>query len=608
MGNKSSYNLPGYGLVEYQLYPHAQKVFDLLEGRGHVERLRNTDHLGTLRDIFPGAHHTRYEYVIAQLALITELCSASEGPEKDEEFQVGGRMREFDELTAVGEAPSRGDVLQTLVMAANIGHLPSTFAGERALLLHLKEDSNAHRSFRKGLPTLEDKHSFDDVIEGFLIHRIHYYVSLFLLDRYRRPEGAEEVVRYCQSVIRSYLDRSKEARYSENPTWRLYSSIRRFAYLSLDSLYTHIPFSIDLSYIFLSLERYKEEVFSSSSVFQDALERLDGVMRDSVYLSPRSLLQVSSTSKSTLEKLRQQDTQKSSRRMQAILGPSYKKEDIGENIFTDALRESDDYSQSDKHVSLSYQFKPSTTRDPLPNTVEEEIELVDSVGKTLSNFGVEWDPNGSNLRIAASIDKDDKDQKIAFAILRRLSNIDKRLRASDQIDMTSTEHYQNTLALTAFAYRTVWGWDYEYRFNDRDVEGDYPLYLDSGTTKIAESVDEYRDSLSDIGEFDEDDIHEYSTLCSVLTELDYRGHTSVYAGSLEVTSDTDEVAEMDGIVLLLGDDRKNRSCVVVEAKNQNPPFGPARSALSEKASRLGIPEEDYDIERCEGGAIMQTYA
>jgi len=607
MGNKRSYNLPGYGLVEYQLYPHAQKVFDLLERRGHIERLRNTDHLGTLRDIFPGAHHTRYEYVIAQLALIAELCSTSEGPEKDEEFQMSGRMRDFDELTAVGEAPSRGDVLQTLVMAANIGHLPSTFAGERALLYHLKENSNAHRSFREGLPTIEDKHRFDNVLENFLIHRIHYYITLFLLDRYRRPEGAEEVVRYCQSVVRSYLDRSQEARYSENPTWRLYSSIRRFAYLSLDSLYTHIPFSIDLSYIFLSLERYREEVFSSRSVFQDALERLDGVMRDSVYLSPRSLLQVSSTSKTSLEKLRQQDTEESSKRMEAILGPIYTKEDIDGSIFTDALLKSDDYSQSDKHVSLFYEFKPSTTRSPLPNTVEEEIELVNSVGKRLSNFGVEWDPNGSSLRIAASIDKSGKDQKIAFDILRSLSNIDERLRDSPQIDMTSTEHYRNTRALTEFAYRTLWGWNYDYRFDDRGIEGTYPLYLDSGTTKIAEWVDEYRKSLPDIEGFGKDDIHEYFVLSNVLTELDYRGHTSVYAGSLEVTSDTDEVAEMDGVVLLLGDDRKNRSCVVVEAKNQNSSFGPARSALKVKANRLGIPEENYDIEKCKGGALMQLY-
>jgi HD superfamily phosphohydrolase len=604
MGDKRSYNLPGYGLVEYQLYPHAQKVFDLLEGRGHIERLRNTDHLGTLRDIFPGAHHTRYEYVIAQLALITELCSMS-GPQKEEEFQMSGELKEFDGLASIEDPPSRGEVLQTLVLAANIGHLPSTFAGERALLYHLRENTDARRAFRKGLPTKEDKHRFDSVLESFLIHRIHYYIALFLLDRYRRPEGAEEVVRYCQSVVRSYLDRSKEARYSENPTWRLYSSIRRFAYLSLDSLYTHIPFSIDLSYIFLSLERYREEVFSSRSIFQDALERLDGVMRDSVYLSPQSLLQVSSTAKTTLQKLRQQDTKGWSRRMRAVLGPSYTKEGIDDSIFSDALRESKKYNQSEKHVSISYEFEPSTTRNPLANTVEEEIELVNSVGKTLSTFGIEWDPNGSSLRIAASIDKDRKERKIAYSILRRLSNIDKRLHKSAQMDMTSTQHYRNNRALTEFAYRTLWGWDYNYRFNDRGVEGDYPLYLDSGTTKIAGWVDEYRESLSDIEEFDEDDIHEYSVLSDVLTKLDYRGQTSVYAGSLEVMSDTDTVVEMDGVVLLLGDDRKKRSCVVVEAKNQTPSFGSARSALKEKAAKLGLSEESCEIERCWGGAYLE---
>jgi len=605
MGNKRSYNLPGYGLVEYQLYPHAQKVFDLLERRGHIERLRNTDHLGTLRDIFPGAHHTRYEYVIAQLALIAELCSTS-GPQKEKEFRMGGEMKEFDELASIDAPPSRGEVLQTVVLAANIGHLPSTFAGERALLYHLRENTDARYSFRKGLPEA-DRSGFDEVLDNFLIHRIHYYIALFLLDRYRRPEGAEEVVRYCQSVVRSYLDWSRGARRSENPTWRLYSSIRRFAYLSLDSLYTHIPFSIDLSYIFLSLERYREEVFSSRSIFQDALERLDGVMRDSVYLSPRSLLQVSSTSKATLDKLNQQGTKRKSTRMRAILGPDYTREGIEEDIFSKALLESDDYSQSEKQVSLSYEFEPSTTRNPLPNTVEKEIELVSSVGRTLSNFGIEWDPNGSSLRIAASIDKGSKDQKIAFEILKRLNNLNKRLRGDTKLSMTPTQHYRNIRALTEFAYRTLWGWDYDYRFNDRAVEGSYPLYLDTGTTKIADNVDDYREDLSDIEEFGEDDVHEYIVLSQVLTEMDYKGHTSVYAGSLEVTSDTDIIAEMDGVILLLGDDKENRKCAIVEAKNQNPPFGPAQSALKGKANRLGIPEENYDIEKCKGGALMQLY-
>jgi len=73
MGDKRSYNLPGYGLVEYQLYPHAKKVFELLDRRGHIERLRSTDHLGTLRDIFPGAHHTRYARCARKVGLVGRL-------------------------------------------------------------------------------------------------------------------------------------------------------------------------------------------------------------------------------------------------------------------------------------------------------------------------------------------------------------------------------------------------------------------------------------------------------------------------------------------------------------------------------------------------------
>ncbi|MCS3698103.1 hypothetical protein [Salinibacter ruber] len=602
MSQLQSYNLPGYGLVEYQLYPHAKEVWDLLSRKGHIQRFKKTDHLGSLREIFPGAHHTRYEYVIAQLALVTELCSMTGHQEQG--FQMSSKFYDFGVIETLDDPPSRGELLQTLILATNLGHLPSTFAGERAFLRYIAQDSDARYSFRNGLPN-EDKEGLDDVIRNFSIYRIHYYISIFLLHRYRKAEGNKEVSKFAKKVLRGYVNRSEEDTQKLRVTWRLHESIRRFVYLSLDTLYTHIPFSIDLSNVFLSFERYRDEVLASNSVFQNALKRLEGVMRDAVYLSPRALLQLSSTSKATLQNLGEQDEQRKITLMQAVLGPRKQKDEIEENIFEDALNRSESYEDVDRVVSLAYDFDPSTDRAPLQDTVEEEKRLTEKVGKTLSSFGVEWDPSGSSLRIAASIDKKKGEHRTALNIVKELYKVGDSLR--NAADMPESALYENRRSLNELAYQALWGWDYNYRFIKEDMDGAYPLWIKMGTNKIADDVVEYRKKLEPVEGISSDEINEYTTTEGVLRSLDYKGHTSVYAGSLEVTSQQSQVAEFDSVILFLGDDTEGRSCIVVEAKNTHGAATEAKNDLEEKAEALGMDDSSYDIVECEGGACLQMY-
>jgi hypothetical protein len=602
MSQLQSYNLPGYGLVEYQLYPHAKEVWDLLSRKGHIQRFKKTDHLGSLREIFPGAHHTRYEYVIAQLALITELCSMTGHQEQG--FQMSSKFDDFGVVDKLDDPPSRGELLQTLVLATNLGHLPSTFAGERAFLRYIAQDSNARYAFRNGVPD-QDKEGLDNIIRNFSVYRIHYYISIFLLHRYRNAEGNKEVSRFAKEVLRGYLSRSEEDGQKFRVTWRLYQSIRRFVYLSLDTLYTHIPFSIDLSNVFLSFERYRDEVLASNSVFQNALKRLEGVMRDAVYLSPRALLQLSSTSNTTLQTLWEQDEQRKITLMQAVLGPRKQKDEIEENIFEDALNRSESYEDSDRLVSLAYDFDPSADRAPLQDTVEKEQELTEKVGKTLSSFGIEWDPSGSSLRIAASIDRYRNGPRTALKIVRELYKLGDPLR--DAADMSVAALYENRRSLNELAYQALWGWSYNYRFINPDMNGTYPLWMDMGTSKVEDEVSEYRKGLENVEETDSDQVNEYKTTENILKSVDYRGYTSVYAGSLEVTSEQSQVAEFDATILFLGDDSKDRLCMVVEAKNTHGASTEAKNDLEEKAEALGMADSRYDIVECEGGAYLQMY-
>src|SRR6266566_717804 len=244
-----SYNLPGYGLIQPTLFPYAGAVWQFFDEAGHIERLRRTNQLGALRNLFPGAHHTRYEYVIAQLALISELCKRRRG--QNPVAPLGSKRTDFGTLPAIGKAPTGGEVLQCLAILANVGHLPQTFASQRAVIRHLRSNAGAARVFRLGMPR-EDRTTFDAILGRFQLYKFQYLVALFLLERYRRRRDGHEIADFCQALLRSYmaLPTMDEALLA---LWELHRSVRRVTYLALDSLYTSVPFSLEFASIFLSL-------------------------------------------------------------------------------------------------------------------------------------------------------------------------------------------------------------------------------------------------------------------------------------------------------------------------------------------------------------------
>ena len=71
-----SYNLPGYGFASCYLIGQTIDVMNLLESVGIIEKMQNTCQLGTMKYVYPGAHHTRYEYVFTQLMLISNISVA----------------------------------------------------------------------------------------------------------------------------------------------------------------------------------------------------------------------------------------------------------------------------------------------------------------------------------------------------------------------------------------------------------------------------------------------------------------------------------------------------------------------------------------------------
>jgi hypothetical protein len=53
------YHLPPTGSIEIPLYHESAELYDFLDRLGEIQRLKRIDHLGLIREVFEGTHHTR---------------------------------------------------------------------------------------------------------------------------------------------------------------------------------------------------------------------------------------------------------------------------------------------------------------------------------------------------------------------------------------------------------------------------------------------------------------------------------------------------------------------------------------------------------------------
>ncbi|UNC91289.1 hypothetical protein [Candidatus Contubernalis alkaliaceticus] len=224
MSKNISYNLPGYGSLNANLFTYTKILYRFLSYYGHDIRLNSTNQLGVLRNVLPGAHHTRYEYVFIQWVLVTELSRLKGAGNGN--LNLSAKRKEFGRLPGIDKYPSGAEVLQSIILLANIGHLPETFTASRAFLHYLHSNKEIRNIFKSGLAR-EDRPYFEKVLDGFQIYSVQYIVALFLLQRYKRYGKRQDYVSYPINVIRAYINRDNGTKEALNKIWTLYGNVRR---------------------------------------------------------------------------------------------------------------------------------------------------------------------------------------------------------------------------------------------------------------------------------------------------------------------------------------------------------------------------------------------
>jgi hypothetical protein len=479
-----------------------------------------------------------------------------------------------------------------LALLGNIGHLPTTFSGERALLKHLRDDRLSRQAFRLGLPD-EDRDAFGQMLAAFDVYRLNYFIAAFLLNRYRRRNEGPEVVAFCLGILRSFaVTGVQDEREGIAALWRFYRSIRQLTYIALDAHYAPVPFSLDLASIFLSLEEYLGELFLDGSAFHNALGRLENVMQDTIYLAPTTLLNHARVSDAILTELE--------KRTPSVTGISDMWELVrpggNRKAFESPPNASDGQTFLSAYAAATYPTDPELAAKILPDPMQWERDARITVGLRSCLFGAELNPSKQHLHVTASLSAG-LDRELAWRSCLRACKqlVDLDLIVHEQTSVPAADDLRNGRSMLRLLLSTAFGANRDYRLNARVLSGASFVARGYGSTKMAKPIGNLLETARQSQSFDADALNEIAMLREALLGVSYRGCLVSFAGSTVILEGGVPVAEFDGIAIMLSRETKDHTMLVVEAKNTAAGHTQAERQLRDQFDRLGIAPTAFEI-------------
>ena len=234
-----SYNLPGYGFANCNVYAQAKDLMDLLEGGSIIEKLKNTCQLGTMKYVYPGAHHTRYEYLFTQLMLIYSI-NVTNKP-RNIEIAMSSNLNEYQ---SAGFKVSGAVLMQCLAILSNAGHMYDTFTSSRILLRLLKESKKSktklYQIYKRNLPS-NIRSQFDCYLEQGNYYKLHLFHIIHILKGMSKSDKNKKLCDLCIMIISQLIVPELIRNDSTQRVFYLYKKIRKIAYLSVDMVYIHQP-------------------------------------------------------------------------------------------------------------------------------------------------------------------------------------------------------------------------------------------------------------------------------------------------------------------------------------------------------------------------------
>lgn len=587
-----NYNIAGQGLLRTFVYPYTSELYSFLRNFNYDTKFHSTKQLGAMQYLLKGAHHTRYEYIFLQWTLIHQLKEKAKG------LGLSSNIEKFGKLSTMGKYPTGGELLQCLSLLVNMGHFPDTFAASKVWLYLLNNNiRGSKKGFKSGLRT-KDKELLDEILNNYDVYNIHLINALFLLERYRRVKGGNELVDFFKKIIIEYMTEEKP---EIKKYWNIYKSLRKIAYVVLDSHYAPIPFNLDLPSIILNFDHYNNSLINSNSTFQKTLEQMNNVLESSLYLDPNSLLVSNMRSEQILSSLRaipiEQKLDKVST-LRDLLEPLNEESDYISSIFQ--KQEVLSFPQPDWNVQnileISYSdirpFKSFFPKDLL----KFENVLRESIGTHSCRVAAAYPPSENIFKLVFSVKNKLSGSKLMYKVLDIVRRTLEFNYSLERKGFTNPNEEDFKIILFKYLLRNTFGIDKEYfldYLNNSEVNK-IPLFIGNGSVGLSKKIERYINIAEPF--LNSDELHELKITNGKIKSLKYRGTIIAYLGStkLKLLNKSTIDCEFDGLIYLPYQKDKE-FLYVVEAKNKTNGHTEAKKQLNKRLTKQLLPHLKFNL-------------
>ncbi|OFV68049.1 MAG: hypothetical protein SCAL_000689 [Candidatus Syntrophoarchaeum caldarius] len=588
------YHVPQLGKISARLYPLATETYNLLDNYDHIDRMREIDQLGVIRSVYEGAHHSRWEYVMLQLELIYKLRS---------EKSVKGLFGLNSNINILGKEISGAEILQIWILLFNAGHLPGTFATERALLRYCQKHSDLRAIITKGLPARKQREYFKEILENEDIYNFHKILIYFHLGRYRRYSSKiPNFVDFLQEVLNFYIIDSEEHEEKQRNLKNLFHRIRQVSYLFLDSQYGPVPIDFNLSTIFLNFPDHIVPLFKEyDTPIIRTLDSLEDLLSINMYHSDKSMRELGFHTK-RIEQLIGKE--KKDKELTKITGlQRYLMKD-----YNDFQPQSKDWKKAfNIHVLfeiLPFPLLTNAFKKNLSYEIEEKWNK--KYGTTSCQLALQAAPTSKHIAITLSFYPQSQIQKnveILGYFLKDLINLNDKIKNEVHdvpetevfIDYVFQKPYQELL-LSILGYITEEELSFELK--DENLFAIFMLAV-KGSKNAAKII---KKICKDLNSFNSRS-HELKTLQDSLGNLSHRSELLLSLSSILVYDDKrNHLTDIDGFGL--GFKNGSLGVLLVEAKDQRQrAHSDSERQLKETLKKLNFKtSESPDIVQVEKGA------
>lgn len=540
-----SYNLPGYGFANCYLMGQAVDVIDMLETMGIVEKMQNTCQLGTMKYVYPGAHHTRYEYVFTQLMLISNITTSKD--RQNIELSLSSNLAEYEQY---GFKLSGSALMQCLAILSNAGHMYDTFTASRILVRLFNESkkkkTDFYKIYKRNLP-VNIRNKFDELLAEGNYYKLHLFHIIQIIQGKNRSEKHKELCDLCIHVVSQLIDSSLITNEATQRMFFLYKKIRKIAYLSVDMVYTPASFGANLSRMVYSISSYVDDLFDENSAMNKSIQQLEDIIHQQIYDSSMCILNTA--------------------RIEQELYDEYKNAlNSIDNVFDmrNLLLEKDKFSNLHSQTQpKAIRGMDSVTTLLLSKTwsVDEcydltyEAQVASKLPLSRIAYGTQLAQNLKRIYLAYGLISTDYVHKDVQTIISNAIGL-------QRFDST------NKIEIVKYAIKSLYPYG-EYFFNLTAPKGTTVndcVFIGNGCKKIAAEI---RKKFSRYSITDLNQLHEVLSCATVLESLNYSGTIICFVGGIKTSEykNTEKIDELDGFIYLPNMRLEDGFAYIVEAKN-----------------------------------------